>query len=295
MARKTRAGRNLHLLETVVRVRIKDLDNGGVMSGRTAKWARSATLCVVAVLGAEVVSAGDLVLPVAARNQGLAGTVWRTSLALAAGDGVGGPVTVEWYPAGSEGPRPAVTSSVTVPGDGQVVLDDAVGSLFGVNAGGAIVVRAQFALGGFARVYNDQTGQPVDGGTFGQGVPLMTPDAAPVEGVLLGLSQQPVAEQAGFRTNIGCFNPGAAEVLLTAEAWTASGELLGSVTFPMTAGAFWLGPAFDLLSTVPQDLREQRSFLVRLEMQGGGLFCFASVVDNLTGDATTVLPVSAAP
>jgi hypothetical protein len=183
-----------------------------------------------------------------------------------------------------------VTRAVVVPGDGQVVLDDAVGSLFGFNATGAIIVRAQFPLVGLARVYNDQTGQPVDGGTFGQGIPLMGPDSAPVGGVLLGLSQQPVSEQAGFRTNIGCFNPGTTESWLTAEAVTASGDSLGSVTFPMAPGMFWLGPVFDLISTVPQGLREQRSFLVRLEMQGGGLLCVASVVDNVTGDATTVLP-----
>lgn len=91
---ETCADRNLRRPRSVVQVTAKSSTRGrGMTAGRVAR-ARCEALCVV-VVWAGLVLAGDLVLPVAARNQGLAGTVWRTSIALAAGDGVGGAVSVE--------------------------------------------------------------------------------------------------------------------------------------------------------------------------------------------------------
>lgn len=250
---------------------------------------------ILALAMGAVADGGDLVVPVAARSEGLAGTVWRTALTLAAGDGAGGTAFVEWYPPGAQGPGPAVVGEIQVPASGQVTVEDLVGDLFGFNGTGAVILRADFPLAGTARIFNDRTAQPADGGTFGQGMPAMPPGEAPVSGLLLGLSQQPVSQQAGFRTNIGFFNPGDTEVVLTVEALSGDGEPLGSVTFPVAAREFWQGAAFDLVSSVPQEMREQRSFLVRFTTQGGGLFCYASVVDNVTGDATTILPVNPAP
>jgi len=228
-----------------------------------------------------------LYLPVAAAVSGFEGTFFRTDVRLVNLSGGDADVTLEYYPEGPAGATaPAATSTLTVATGTEAVLDDMVADLLGITDGkGAVIIRADREVRGYARIYNDQIA--AGAGTFGQLVRAIPISEAHTAGVVAFLSNQDPAS-GGFRSNIGWFNPSTSTVQVSFKAWdAATGALLGQRTLSVAGHAQQqVGLAS---STLWPSLSDSDDLLLTYEVTGGGhLFVYASIVDNVNGDAIYV-------
>jgi hypothetical protein len=200
-------------------------------------------------------------------------------------------LSFELYPTSMAGlPGPAQVATRSVAAGAQLYIEDLLGDLWGYNGNGAVRLLSSVPVSAFARVVNVKMPTAFEGGTFGQAMAPMTSDQVVPEGVLLGLFNERISDESGFRSNMGWFNPNPDPVTLTARVVTRDGDMLGERNLEVPGLSQWLGSVFDVVWTVTQNQRELQHFFVTYEVVGGPLFLYASVVDNVTGDAVTVLP-----
>ena len=228
------------------------------------------------------VNATRLVFPVIGRVAGAGGTEYRADVRLVNLSGLSNEVLLEYYAAGSTAnAAPTATATITLAAGEQKILDNAAKTLFNVDAGtGALRVISSRPLFGSAKIYNDQ--RAVGAGTFGQFIQGADDADATNRGVLYMLSNQPAASRQGARTNIGWFNPHTTLANVTFRAHNNSGAVIATsapqaiaslshMQVPLTALFPGLAPMDDLYVTFDSD--------------NDSLFVYASVADNVNGDA----------
>jgi len=233
-----------------------------------------------------------LYAPVLSKVAGQLGTNFLSDLVLGNPNTDDVDVTVDYY-ATPGGATPTATETVTVPAGGQLLVADALDELFAATGRGAAVLSGPMTFMGHARVYNDQRGTAFAlPGTFSQFSQLLPMSEAKSSGVLLGLSNQALnpGNPEGYRTNLGFFNPNSTGVAVQVSAFSASGTLLGTKSVALAAHANDIQSVFALIDTVTST--NQDDFFVRFTTTGGNIFMFASMVDNITGDAVYITPQS---
>jgi hypothetical protein len=156
----------------------------------------------------------------------------------------------------------------------------------GGSGSGALEVLSDQPLELTARTYNqvalDASCDP--GGTQGQDYPAVVPNnglAAGQSAYLAGLR-----ENASYRSNIGLVNVGADAATALVELFDGAGTKLTDYTVALAVGQW-------AQETQPFKSKAQMSAMdcgyARITVQSGsGVFGFASVVDNITNDPTTV-------
>ena len=221
-------------------------------------------------------------VPVISRGDGLNGSVWRSDLGLLGSDPAGAAVELRFHGSGSSASR-----VVTVAPDAMVNLTDVVEWLDPDFSGsGALEICSDGELVVDSRTYNvlaaDHDCFP--GGTFGQHL-----SGAPGESGLTALEVGRLGhlrETADFRTNIGFVNTGTAVATVVVDLVDATGAELESFTMEIQPGQWHQENRPFYLRAGRQDL-DAASARVWVVV-GDGIFAYASVIDNLTNDATTV-------
>jgi len=222
---------------------------------------------------------GEVIVPVAAHNPGQSGTQWVTDVDLVNwGGSDGAECELDLLAEGlANYPDPAGSRTFAVGAQDQLVLPDVVLSEYGEsNRKGALALASAQGMACWSRTYN------AGGvGTYGQGVPGLEVSehrlAGSDRGELVGLE-----ESAAFRTNLGLVNTSTEVCTATVELHSASGTRLGTLvrtllprSMEQVASPFAdVGGVVDGRASVTSDR---------------GVIAYASVVDNATGDATTVL------
>ncbi len=223
-------------------------------------------------------TSGEILIPVAAHNPGANGTQWVTDIS-----------TVNWQGENSalcsftflkEGvanyPNPADSESFTVARNEHLYLPDVVLDLFGESNNKGAILSSGRPDNRWSRTYN-----LADSGTFGQGLPGLNVSEVEVlgsdRGVLIGLE-----ESADFRCNLGLVNSSTVTSNVTLQYMTADGVVLGADYFALPPrGMEQISAPFAVYGGV-HDGRV-------LFSSDNGIVVYASVVDNNTGDASTVL------
>ncbi|MFN3413682.1 MAG: CHRD domain-containing protein [Thermoanaerobaculum sp.] len=229
-----------------------------------------------------------LVAPVLSKVAGQVGTNFLSDLALANFSDQELTVTVRYFPSTGAG---AQSAQVVLPARGQKVVNDALTALFAASGRGGAILEAPAAFAGQVRVFNDQRGStsfPLPG-TFSQFFSLTSLGDLPTSGVLVGLSNQPAATGQGFRCNVGYFNPHDSAVTVHLAAYSSDNQLLAAKSVVLSPKANDIKSISDLFGAT---LSTQTEFFVRFTVSGGSAVVFASVVDNITGDAVTIWPQS---
>jgi len=226
----------------------------------------------------------DLAFPVVARNPGQGTSFFRSDFRILSLTDEPATVYAEWYPKGSGGASgPTTVATVSIAPNGEAVLDDAVGVLFGANDRGAVRLLSAFPLRAVTHNYNDQ--RAAGAGTSGLGYDALTMDGALTSGTLVFNSQRPKADHVDYRTNIGYFNPNPSEVQVTFNVRRPDGTLVGQ---PGTATiAPWAndqGAFYQVIPGIPADQQVQANFYVTFTASKP-IFFFSTVVDNVTDDA----------
>lgn len=218
----------------------------------------------------------DVLVAGIAETAGAAGTRWKSDVAALNLSGSAVEGTVE-YRHGS-----GVARSDLLIGDGELLLWENVASLLGApDSAGAVAITADGPLVVTARTFND-----ADAGTFGQFIPGLGPSASVGPGSPAVLPQ--IKRNDDFRTNVGFTNYSDVPCDVTVRLVDASGQQLGSSV---------------MVSDIPPGGWKQQNRIFReagvsecelgyaaisVETEGCGVWAYASVVDNGSGDPTTI-------
>jgi hypothetical protein len=219
-------------------------------------------------------------LPVAAHNPGLNQSQWRSDLGLLNAGTVTANAQINFFGTGG-----VVANTIYVPAATQSILNDVVGQL-GASGQGALEVLSDQPLKVTSRTYNQVSpGESCyPDGTQGQDYPTLTAS----DGLGAGQSAYLAAltENASYRSNIGLVNAGSGAATVLVELYDGAGTKLTEYTVALAAGQ-WAQETQPFRNKAGQTSMD-RGYAKITAQSGSGVFSFASVVDNLTNDPTTV-------
>ena len=219
-------------------------------------------------------------LPSVSHVQGANGTQWRSDVALLNTGSTTANVQELLYTTAG-----ILQATATVPAGNQVVVTDLAGT-FGLNGSGALEVTSDQPLEVTARSYNQvsSTASCYAGGTQGQDYPAVTSSnglSAGQSAYLAGLT-----EDTSSRCNIGVVNTGTASATVLVTLYDGAGNDLAGYTVSLAAGQ-WSQATQPFLNQAHQTAMATGYATVAVQT-GSGVFAFASVIDNITNDPTTV-------
>jgi hypothetical protein len=208
---------------------------------------------------------------------GSGGAYWRSYLSVCNRSSQAANLTLVYrHGAGSE------TVTFQLPGFEMVGYDDVAVTLFEVagSSYGALEVQSNRPLAVQARTYND-----MPDGTYGQYLPGVADPEYVVYGTQGLLGQ--LRGASGFRTNVGFVNPGESECGVGLRLYSTDGGTFGNaVTVTVPAGGWTqINDVFHAAGVSGEDLARAT---VSVTTAGGKVWAYASVVDNQSGDPTTV-------
>ena len=240
---------------------------------------RVAAVCVLCA-ASTLVSAETYWVPAVAHVPGVGTSRWRTDVAvmnLCPTDAV---VELRLHTDGG-----VFAKTFTVEPEKLQVFPDVVTSLTTGDAAGALEVRSNVGLTVTSRTYN-----LAEEGTFGQSLDAVTPGDGLDQGAVVTLQQ--LGEDSAFRTNISALNMGGAEATLTIDLFDRNGAEVGAFEMEVPPGRF------------AQDDRPYRRRFGRHDIvvgyarisvdAGSGVYPYAVVIDNATGDPTGIVARPAA-
>jgi lysophospholipase L1-like esterase len=240
--------------------------------------AMSANRSVTATFAGSTTYDNDYVIPVVAHNPGGGGTNWRSSVVCLNTSGAQAHLNlVLTTSAGSW------SESLTVPAGASEEWEDIVVTLFGQPAAGSTAGALHIASDQPLRI-TSRTFNQGSAGTYGQYLPALVVDDALTSsdvGYLLNL------KGIGFRTNAGLVNLGSSSCQVRLSVFNASGATLGSPkTITLDPGRWTQkNDVFAFVGAAPQSLGYAT---VEVESGACSFWAYASVVDDTTGDATTI-------
>jgi hypothetical protein len=249
---------------TVLDATVGALENGGVPGGGDANPVACTSQYVYWT-------------EIAAANQGSAGSVWRTDVAIknSANDIANVEFILHTDNAGN------VTATGAVDPLAQGIFEDVVGDGLGFEGKGALEICSDQPLELVARIYNTSAE-----GTFGQALDGISYAGLPTGGTarLLGLRQV----QGEFRTNINVTNTGmdAAEVEIT--LFATNGSEVES--YSLTVGSGMSVQDLEPFRTRANQPNVGWGFAEVEVISGSGIITSASVIDSRTNDPTTIPP-----
>jgi len=229
-------------------------------------------------------------IPAAALAAGAEGSFFQTDLDL---NNVGSTdLTYEllWLPRGADNTDPVSSGTFSLAAGTSVRYTNVLAEVFGLepNQVGALAIEASGTdLLAMSRTYNllaedNPLGFPA-GATFGQelsGIPAnqMIPTGEKKRIIFM-------SETEGFRANVGCVNGVGTEVAVQIELYDSDGVKL-ETTYMM------LPPYSNRqINGIFQDYAPVNGYVdVRTFTPDAAIYCYGSVLDNLTSDPTTVLP-----
>ncbi len=235
-------------------------------------------------IGSPGSAVSSFLLPSSARVAGLGGAFYTTDLTVANTGVLPATVVLKFLGNaidGSGGPE----RSVSIAAGGSRSLPDVLGSTFGLAEGfGAIRITSSSAA---VRAVS-QTSTPGFGGTFGQSVPAARPHDLVVSGSRASILA--VREDASFRTNLVLANPSNRPVDVDV-VLVSSASVRGEKRFTLPAlGMLQVNRVVRALG-VTDDVSGGHLEL-STPTAGGAVAAYASVIDNVTNDPRTLLPVT---
>jgi hypothetical protein len=250
-----------------------------------------------AALTGALTTGREVFIPVAGSTAGLLGNRWKTDLNLynTGSLGNGTSAMVQFIPTGGSVASALSASTISLPSRGAAASRDITTSMFhGINGVGALRIISSGSVFANARVYDDQTANGK--GTLGQSVPGLTRGDALRHGVLVGLtnvrggvSGANAIDAHNARTNVGFFNPNDSATTAAVELRGSNGEVLASRL--ITLGAL-MHTQMPLVGANGLFTGNDANFAgaTMTFLSGAPLFAYASIVDNVSGDASFVLP-----
>lgn len=214
----------------------------------------------------------ELVIPGVANAPGANGTFFVSDLTVTNLSSNGATASITYIEAGG-----ASLSNILFFPPGTVAVTNAVETLFGkTNSGGALVVHAPASILVQARTYNR-----AGGGTFGLALPHFRRSEVmrPGETAHLPWISQSGVSTAGHRTNVSITFPDATGGSAELEIVDSAGVVVARKLYSAPSAAFFQESVGNLVA----NLEVGRAIV---HVRSGTAVAYASVVDNVTGDAS---------
>ena len=231
---------------------------------------------VVALLTTGIAFGETYWVAAAAHVSGTNGTQWRTDLSILNPCEFDVSVVIRLH--AEDG---VYSQAFEIPSGRQQIFEDVVAELVSGEASGALEIESSAEITVTSRTYTRAAN-----GTYGQALDGVVADQGFSPGDTIFLQQ--LREDGSFRTNIGVLNAGPHPAVATVELLDHTGSVVGD--FRLTIGS----------GESVQDNRPYRERFQRTDVVGGyarvdilygvGVFPYASVVDNGSGDPTTIGP-----
>ena len=220
----------------------------------------------------------------AAQVPGFNDTQWRTSLEVCNFGGVGRSYGLHFLHRGQSNPEPEAVEFTLAPGL-CANYPDAVASVFGLDeaVGTNRLVADGDGIVTVARTYND-----TPDGTYGTALGAIPVEEAVLEGasmVLVHLAQS-ASDNIGYRTNLDLLNVTELEIEVEVALYGSAGNHYGTRT--TTLLPFEYQQMMRVFRQVTSSDVDDGYAVVRTTTVGGALMAAASLVDNRTGDTTTI-------
>jgi len=211
-----------------------------------------------------------------AETEGAAQTRWKSDLAILNPGEASAQVDLEYR----HGHGTSMASMSVGPG-GIVELSNVAVDTFGVpNSAGAVEVTASTELIVTARTFNDSSD-----GTFGQFLPGVTESEGLAGDAVAVLSQ--LNSGSGFRTNVGFIDLGGDGAVVRIRLFDGAGESVGSELAEIVPPGGWF-QVNRVFRAADAGACSGCYALVDLAGGVGPVWAYASVVDNSSGDPTTI-------
>jgi nitrous oxidase accessory protein NosD len=221
-----------------------------------------------------------------AHNHGAGGTVWRSDLSIVNPGTASADLTMTFHAAdGSIGVEHRSVPAGSM-AEWRNVLESAFHLAPTAQASGSVIIQSTDPLVVTCRTYNQTSA-----GTFGQFLPGVSPSGAlgPVE---LG-RMAPIRRSTAFRTNAGVVNLGDRPTTIRFTVLGPTGLQIGTpMTIAVEAGKWQ--QVNDVVNAAGATNLETGFLTVEVTSGAGEVWAYASLVDNFTGDATTI-PVEVTP
>ncbi len=222
-------------------------------------------------------------LLVGSHADGANDSTWRTDLVVLSVPPGDAEVTVRVHAPGG-----ALTTSFDLPSGDQFLLEDVVGRV-GVTGSAAIEIVSTRPVVVTSRTFNRVAADDpcTPNGTLGQAFGGVTTEEGLSAGESTWLAQ--LRENAAFRTNIALTNSGDGDATVLVELFDGDGEEVGRYRVMLAPGEWRQEnrPFVRRGGRVDVDSGYAR---VTVE-HGSGILAAGSVVDNVTNDPTTIVPV----
>ena len=255
------------------------------LTSTTSYWVRVSNSCgsansATATIVVGVTYSNFAWVPVASHASGLNSSQWRSDLGLLNPGAATANVEVEFYGSGG-----TASSATSVAGGAESILTDVVGQL-GASGSGALEILSDQPLKVTARTYNQvsSTASCYPDGTQGQDYPAVVTGSGLSAGQTAYLAG--LTEDSSYRSNIGVVNTGTGAASVLVKLYDGEANYLADYTVPLTAGQ-WVQTTQPFKNDAGETAMSSGYATVTVQ-SGSGVFAFASVIDNITNDPTTV-------
>jgi hypothetical protein len=223
-------------------------------------------------------------IPAAASSPGLNNTNWKSQVEIVNPTSAGHTANLFYVARGAAWPGSRIEGPVSLPALSASYRDDL---LLPLNPTSGLLYVALDAPGPVvtSRTYNLASG----GATYGQGIPALPLDGATAPQRLV----LPMAHSISgrFHTNLGLVQASTGSYTVEVTLYTEQGLALASHPFTLSTAYDQITNVFDRLGVTASV--EGGFIVVRLTAGAPDYWtCYASVVDDLTGDPTFIAPVA---
>jgi hypothetical protein len=225
------------------------------------------------------------IIPAAAYAAGAEGSFYETDLDLSNAGAADAEYSFTWRPRGMT-TSGAVTSDTFTLGAGQSVrYSNVLAEVFDFEPGvfGALVIDSTSPdLHAMARIAN--TPQEPGAGSFGQALSAVRPGDCTGHGVKRRLLFG--TENADMRFNVGCINFSSEAARVSFELHRSDGTLLGTESLILLP---WANDQLNLIFDPYRPVAGSVDYWN--DLATGSVYCYGSLLDNVTSDPTTIPPM----
>lgn len=236
--------------------------------------------------GGVVPTTVDWLVPAVASVEGSNSTNWKSEIGIANPSSYSVTASLSYVESAHQWPGEELSGPHVIPAGGALYLDDPLASLRPTSGLLVVSLSSEEAVVS-TRTYNAAGG----GATYGQGIPgIRLAEADPSSTLILPLIH---SIPGRFHANVGIVQTASATLAVKVTVHSAAGQELGSRIYSMTSAYFQANRIMDEIHRSGTSLE---GGWISAEIVGGSpsyWTAYVSVVDELTGDPTYVLPVPA--
>jgi len=230
----------------------------------------------------------NYILPSSAHASGANGAFYRTGFWVTNTGAADSTISLKFLGNNQDGTTGPSAASIVVPAGHTAVFPDVLSTLFGITNGyGALLVSADSNQ--LKIVSQTSTPPPSGAGSFGQAVPAATGNDPVTTAAPKGLFS--LRQDAAFRTNAVLANTTAAAAEVDLTLFNSSGSRIGSETIDLKPLEMTqIGTVVTALGG--PDGTKDAYLVVSTPTGGARIATYAAVIDQITNDPRTILPVT---